>query len=98
MMRSFAVRVTPRFERLARKLRREHRDFDQQAREAARILAADPYNRSREHDIKKLHSVPEGEGGYRLRLARWRFRYDIWPDRQEVELHYCGPRREDTYS
>ena len=31
----------------------------------------------------------------RLRSGRWRFRYDILG--QEIVLHYCGLRREDTY-
>jgi hypothetical protein len=44
---------------------------------------------------KKLQGVKAGEGQYRLRLQRWRFRYDVWG--QEVELNYCGLRREDTY-
>ena len=31
----------------------------------------------------------------RLRSGRWRFHYDILG--QEIVLHYCGLRREDTY-
>ncbi|PYV40050.1 MAG: hypothetical protein DMG06_21460 [Acidobacteria bacterium] len=58
-------------------------------------LQSDPYNRSRRHAIKKLEGVKPGEGQYRLRLGRWRFRYDIFG--QEVVLHYCGLRREETY-
>ena len=61
------------------------------------ILKIDPYNRTRRHPIKKLEGVPPGEGQYRLKLRRWRFRYDIWSDRQQVELNFCGLRREDTY-
>ena len=44
---------------------------------------------------KKLTGVRRDDGQYRLRLGRWRFRYDITG--QEVVLHYCGLRREDTY-
>ena len=62
---------------------------------AVAILSVDPYNRSRDHPIRKLESVRHGEGQYRLRLGRWRFRYDIYG--REVVLHYCGLRREDTY-
>jgi hypothetical protein len=36
-----------------------------------------------------------GQGQYRLRLGRFRFRYDIAG--HEVALLYCGLRREDTY-
>ena len=39
--------------------------------------------------------MPAGEGQYRLRLGRFRFRYDIAG--REVRLLYCGLRREDTY-
>ena len=64
---------------------------------ALAILKTDPYNRSRCHPIKTLEGVPSGEGQYRLRVRRWRFRYDIWSDRQQVELSFCGLRKEDTY-
>jgi hypothetical protein len=36
-----------------------------------------------------------GQGQYRLRLRRWRFRYDIYG--QDVMLTYCGLRSEATY-
>jgi mRNA-degrading endonuclease RelE of RelBE toxin-antitoxin system len=40
--------------------------------------------------------VARDEGGqYRLRLGRFRFRYDI--EGRMVVLYYCGLRREDTY-
>jgi len=42
-----------------------------------------------------LEGVPLGEGQYRLRLGRWRFRYDI--EGRQVWLRYCGLRREETY-
>ena len=59
------------------------------------ILKSDPYNRTRRHDIKKLEGIPTGDGQYRLKLRRWRFRYDILD--QVVLLGSCGLRREDTY-
>ena len=90
----FSVRTTPRFDRLLKKLARQHPDLRERFAEALAILQADPYNRTRSHPIKKLEVVP-GSGQYRIRLGRWRFRYDVWG--QEVELSYCGLRREDTY-
>jgi len=60
-----------------------------------RVLETDPFNRSRAHQIRKLDGVRAGGGQYRLRSGRWRFRYDILG--QEIVLHYCGLRREDTY-
>ncbi len=44
------------------------------------VLAADPFNRTRQQNIKKLEGVLAGEGQYRLSLGRWRFRYDIVED------------------
>lgn len=92
----FSVFTTPRFDRLARALERQHhQQFTDRYEEAIEILGADPYNRTRRHPIRKLESVPAGEGQYRLSLTRWRFRYDITG--RDVVLHYCGLRREDTY-
>lgn len=59
------------------------------------ILKVDPYNRRRVHNIKKLQAVSAGDGHFRLKLGRWRFRYDITD--QVVLLSYCGLRREETY-
>ena len=95
MMTPFAVRAEPNFERMARSLRKHHRDFDITFRRAIEIVKADPHNISRSHPIKKLTDVRLGEGQYRLRLGRWRFRYDIYG--QEVVFTYCGLRREETY-
>lgn len=92
---SFAVRSTPRYERLSKRLFKTHREFAAAEQSAIAILSADACNRTRRHEIKKLEGVPVGEGQYRLSLGRWRFRYDIAG--QAIELHYCGLRREDTY-
>ncbi len=91
----FSVRATPHFERLLRSLRKHHHDIEDRYAEALTILESDPHNVSRTHNIKKLEGVPAGEGQCRLTLGRWRFRYDII--KQDVVLHYCGLRREDTY-
>jgi mRNA-degrading endonuclease RelE of RelBE toxin-antitoxin system len=60
------------------------------------ILEADPYNRSRSYDIKKLEGIPKGHGQYRIRAGRFRFRYDI--EGEIVYVKACSLRREDTYS
>lgn len=54
-----------------------------------------PTLRTWTHHIKKLVSVQPDEGQWRLSLGRFRLHYDIY--RQEVVLHYSGPRREETY-
>jgi mRNA-degrading endonuclease RelE of RelBE toxin-antitoxin system len=95
MPERFSVRTTPRFDRLAKALRRRHQEFTARYREAVAILSTDPYNRSRAHQIKKLVAVKPGEGQWRLRLGRWRFRYDI--EGSLVVLYVCGLRDESTY-
>ena len=95
MTPSFSVRTTPRFDRLLCSLARRHAELPATYADALAILSTDPYNRHRQHRIRKLESIRPGEGQYRLALGRWRFRYDIYG--REVVLHYCGLRREDTY-
>ncbi len=91
----FSVRITPHYERLVRRLLRGHPELGGLQKRALTILAADPYNQTGAHHIKKLVAASAGEGQWRLALGRLRFRYDIVG--AEVVLHYCGLRREDTY-
>ncbi len=91
----YQVRTTPHFDRLMRRLHRHHHDLFDRYAEVIQILEEDPLNRRRVHPIKKLDGVHVGQGQYRLRLGRWRFRYDVID--RDVVLHYCGLRREDTY-
>ena len=91
----FVVRTTPHYERLARDLAQKHAEFLTRQEEAGQILRTDPNNRSRQHNILKLRGVPPAEGQYRLRLGRFRFRYDIYG--RDVVLLACSLRREDTY-
>jgi mRNA-degrading endonuclease RelE of RelBE toxin-antitoxin system len=95
MAERFSVRTTPRFDRLAKALHRRNKEFTARYRQAIAILADDPYNRNRIHQIKKLVDVGPGQGQWRLRLGRWRFRYDI--EGTEVVLYVCGLRDESTY-
>jgi len=91
----FRVRTSPRVDRQARALTRRHPEFAALFGEACAILETDPYNRNRHHQIRKLVGVLAGGGQYRLRLRRFRFRYDIAGE--EVWVLWCGLRREDTY-
>lgn len=91
----YSVRTAPAFDRLARRLARNHPAFASLYAEAVEILEKDPHNVSRQSSILKLQGVRPGDGAYRLRLGRFRFRYDIAG--RQVELVYCGLRREDTY-
>lgn len=71
--------------------------FEESLAEAIEILTEDPYNISRRHPIRKLTGVVAGDGQYRLRLRRFRFRYDIDGPSRTVYLKACSLRREDTY-
>ena len=89
------VTTTTHFDRLLKKLAPRHPELVGRFEEAIAILSFDPHNKSRKYQIKKLQGVPTGEGQYRLRSGRFRFRYDI--AEREVVMLYCGLRREDTY-
>jgi hypothetical protein len=95
MPETFRVRSTARFDRLVKTYRKRHREFIQIFADALAILEEDPLNRTRAHQVRKLANIKAGDGQYRLRLGRWRFRYDV--SGAEVTLRYCGLRREDTY-
>lgn len=95
MTSEFLVFTTSRFDRELKKLSGAHSDLPEHYRNILDDLKADPYNRSRRYPIKKLQAVPAGEGQYRIRSGRFRFRYDI--KGQSVYLKACSLRREDTY-
>ena len=96
-MKTFTVLTTPLFDRLLAKLVQQHLELPDIFEAAIDILRTDPHNLARNQPIKKLRGIKPGNGQYRLRTGRWRFRYDIWDKLQEIELSYCGLRREDTY-
>jgi mRNA-degrading endonuclease RelE of RelBE toxin-antitoxin system len=84
----FSVVTTAHFDRLLKKLAPKHPDILERLEESIEILSTDPHNKSSKYPIKKLKEVPAGEGQYRLRSGRFRFRYDIAG--REVALMYCG--------
>ena len=91
----FRVATTTHFDRRFKQLVRRHPGLAVLYARALDILSSDPYDRTRSHNIRKLESVPPGEGQYRLRLSRFRFRYDI--EGQVVYLKECARRSEATY-
>jgi mRNA-degrading endonuclease RelE of RelBE toxin-antitoxin system len=94
-MMPFEVKVTTRFDRELRQLSARHPDLPKLCAAILPILQNDPYNRTRSHAVKKLAGVGAGDGQYRIRSGRFRFRHDI-SDRV-VYLKACALRREDTY-
>jgi mRNA-degrading endonuclease RelE of RelBE toxin-antitoxin system len=95
MTAGFKVSAPPSFGRTLESLAKRHPELVELYSQALSLLSEDPYNVSRAHAIKKLHGVPAGEGQYRLRLRRFRIRYDIVA--REVVLLDVSLRREDTY-
>ena len=95
MTPAFEVRTTAHFDRDFRGLLRQHRELVSRYARIIGILQTDPYNRTFSHPIKKLEGVAAGDGQYRIRAGRFRFRYDI--EEKVVYLKTCELRREGTY-
>ena len=91
----FTVLLSSHFERLAKRLAKQHQDFPASFKKAVEILRSDPFNQSGKYAILKLTGEQAGIGQWRLRIGRLRFRYDVVG--RTVELKYCGLRRENTY-
>lgn len=72
MPQRFRVRITSRFRRDAQKLLKQHPELVDVLEQLQATLAADPYNRSHEHDIKKLSGLSKGEGQWRIRVGIYR--------------------------
>jgi len=95
MTAEFIVFTTSRFDRELKKLVAHHPELPEYYRGILAVIKQDPYNRSRRHLIKKLQGVRPGDGQYRIRSGRFRFRYDV--EGQSVNLKACSLRRENTY-
>ena len=91
----FLVTTTSHFDREIKKLSAKHASLLKIFQSVFATLQPAPYNRSRQFSIKKLEAVSANDGQYRIRVGRFRFRYDI--DGQTVYLKTCSLRREDTY-
>ena len=92
---AYSVITTAHLDRLLKKLAPRYPELVERFEKAIAILSSDPHNKGQKYPIKKLQGVAAGEGQYRLRSGRFRFRYDI--AEREVVLLYCGLRREDIY-
>jgi mRNA-degrading endonuclease RelE of RelBE toxin-antitoxin system len=92
---SFSVITTNRFGREMKKLAAKHRDIPEMFDKVVGIVGTDPFNSTRQYAIRKLEGVAAGEGQYRIRCGRFRFRYDV--DGSAVILKACSLRREDSY-
>ena len=53
----FPIRTVPHFDRLLRRLERQHADLADRYAEALDVLRSDPYNRIKRYAIKKLREA-----------------------------------------
>lgn len=90
----FLVTTTSGFDRELKKLAAKHFGVAELFGRVVEILKTNPYD-GRQHPIKKLEGVAAGEGQYRIRSGRFRFRYDV--EGRTVVLKACSLRREDSY-
>ena len=89
---AFQVVTPPVFERNARRTIRRNPGLAAFLAELIGILETDPYNRTRQYDIRKLTDIKPGGGQWRIRAGDYRLRYDICG--REVVLYAFRHRRE----
>lgn len=94
MASSYRIVSTRAFERSARKLIRKTPAIEDVIGALTGVLRADPLNLSRQHSIRRLTNVEEGDGQWRIRSGAYRLRYDVLG--QDVVLHSINHRK-DAY-
>ncbi len=90
----FTVRQSSRFERDITRLTKKNRAVASIFERSLNVLEVDPFNLSRMYRVKKLTDITKGNGQWRLRIDKYRIRYDI--SNTEVILHSIKPRK-DAY-
>ena len=70
----YRVVATSRFERDFQALAKRHPQVIRRVKAMVEVLSEDPYNRSRQHNIKKLKGVKKGEGQWRIASGEYRIR------------------------
>jgi mRNA-degrading endonuclease RelE of RelBE toxin-antitoxin system len=91
-MKRFRLIASPSSQRQVRKLTPRNPRLLSVVSDLQRTLEIDPYNLSKQHDIKKLTEVKADDGQWRIRSGDYRIQYDVWGD--EVALHSFTHRRE----
>lgn len=93
MKNSFKIQYSSHFRKSIKLFKKNHKlkdDFDY----ILTILEVDPFNLSRVHDIKKLTDTIGGEGQWRIRVGKYRLRYDIV---SQYVILYTFKHRKDAY-
>jgi len=94
MPQVFRLLPSTRFKRDFEEVYKRDRGIVRKIESLKNNLQLDPYNRRRQYDIKKLKDVPAGGGQYRVRVGKYRLRYDIIGN--DVIL-YSFKHRRDAY-
>jgi mRNA-degrading endonuclease RelE of RelBE toxin-antitoxin system len=79
MAASFKIVIPSSFSRSLKKLVDKHPTLVDAYESAFEALEADPANVGRSQNIRKLNSVKPGDGQWRIRIGKYRIRYDIEP-------------------
>jgi len=90
----FSIVYTTACERDIKSLIGRNKEIYPQFLKLLEALREDPYNLSRKYNIIKLTGTPSGEGQWRIRIGKYRLRYDILS--QDVVL-YSFNHRKDAY-
>ena len=85
MPRHYSLQTTSLFLRDVKKCTKKEPRTREIIERAQNILESDPYNTAKEHDIKKLEGLKNGEGIFRLRIRDYRIRYDVL--NSDIVLH-----------
>ena len=88
----FRVLTSSGYERDFRTISRGRPSVVDGMEELLAILRRDPYNRTGQHQIKKLAACKAGEGQWRIRWKEYRLRYDIFGS--DVVLYSFRHRKE----
>ena len=88
----FRVISTAAFDREFRAIAKGNSQIPGALEQLVKVLCEDPYNRSRQHNIKKLAQVNPSDGQWRIRWRDYRLRYDVLGG--EVVLHSLRHRKE----
>lgn len=91
MPAAFRVFTTAAFDRSMKQLAKKNPDVSGVFERLITILATDPRNTSRQHNIKKLTNIESGDGQWRIRSGVYRLRYDV--DGEIVTLHSINHRK-----
>jgi mRNA-degrading endonuclease RelE of RelBE toxin-antitoxin system len=91
-LNSFRVLTSSGYQRDFRTISRGRPSVVNGVEELLAILRWDPYNRTGQHQIKKLTGCNAGEGQWRIRWKEYRLRYDIFGS--DVVLYSFRHRKE----